>query len=188
MTITANDCSPPFVSISPKPALVLVAAMSANCSSHSLGHTESPRVCWRPSTYVGMFRAPTPNLLWASDFTYVLTWQGFVDVAFVVDIFADHIVGWRVSRSAKTDFVFDALDQALHDQRPVEKSGLVHQSDRPSRDIAAQCPAGQWAGNIYSFAIPSVWPKQALNHRSAASGIPATTRSLKRSMVSTKPN
>ena len=51
------------------------------------------------------FRAPAPNTLWVSDFTYVSTWQGFVYVAFVIDTFADRIVGWRVSRSAKTDFV-----------------------------------------------------------------------------------
>src|SRR6056297_3053295 len=77
-----------------------------------------------------VFRAPAPNLLWVSDFTYVSTWQGFVYVAFVVDTFADRIVGWRVSRSAKTDFVLDALEQALHNRRPVQKGGLVHHSDR----------------------------------------------------------
>lgn len=76
------------------------------------------------------FRAPAPNMLWVSDFTYVSTWQGFVYVAFVIDTFADRIVGWRVSRSAKTDVVLDALEQALHDRRPVQKSGLVHHSDR----------------------------------------------------------
>ncbi len=75
------------------------------------------------------FRAPAPNLLWVSDFTYVSTWQGFVYVAFVIDTFADRIVGWRVSRSAKTDFVLDALEQALHDRRPVQESGLIHHSD-----------------------------------------------------------
>ena len=77
-----------------------------------------------------VFRAPAPNLLWVSDFTYVSTWQGFVYVAFVIDTFADRIVGWRVSRSARTDFVLDALEQALHDRRPVQKGGLVHHSDR----------------------------------------------------------
>jgi len=51
------------------------------------------------------FRAPAPNMLWVSDFTYVSTWQGFVYVAFVIDTFADKIVGWRVSSSPKTDFV-----------------------------------------------------------------------------------
>jgi transposase InsO family protein len=77
-----------------------------------------------------VFRAPAPNLLWVSDFTYVSTWQGFVYVAFVIDTFADRIVGWRVSRSAKTDFVLVALEQALHDRRPVQKIGLVRHSDR----------------------------------------------------------
>ena len=51
-------------------------------------------------------------------------------VAFVIDTFADRIVGWRVSRSAKTDFVLDALEQALYDRRPVKNEGLVHHSDR----------------------------------------------------------
>ena len=55
---------------------------------------------------------------------------GFVYVAFVIDTFANRIVGWRVSRSAKTDFVLDALEQALYDRRPVRKAGLVHHSDR----------------------------------------------------------
>jgi len=60
----------------------------------------------------------------------VSTWQGFVYVAFVIDTFADRIVGWRVSRSAKTDFVLDALEQALHDRLPLQKGGLIHHSDR----------------------------------------------------------
>ncbi len=76
------------------------------------------------------FRAPAPNLLWVSDFTYVSTWAGFVYVAFVIDAFANRIVGWRVSRSAKSDFVLDALEQALWDRRPARPGGLVHHSDR----------------------------------------------------------
>jgi putative transposase len=75
------------------------------------------------------FRAPHPNALWVSDFTYVATWQGFVYVAFVIDVFARRIVGWRVSRTAHAGFVLDALEQALHDRRPVQ-GGLVHHSDR----------------------------------------------------------
>ena len=75
------------------------------------------------------FRAPRPNALWVSDFTYVSTWQGFVYVAFVIDTFARRIVGWRVSRTAHASFVLDALEQALHDRQPV-KGGLVHHSDR----------------------------------------------------------
>jgi transposase InsO family protein len=75
------------------------------------------------------FAASRPNVLWVSDFTYVATWQGFVYVAFVIDVFARKIVGWRVSRSAHAGFVLDALEQALHDRRPVS-GGLVHHSDR----------------------------------------------------------
>jgi transposase InsO family protein len=76
------------------------------------------------------FKAPAPNMLWLSDFTYVATWQGFVYVAFVIDAFARRIVGWRASRTAHAGFVLDALDQALHDRRPVHRGGLIHHSDR----------------------------------------------------------
>ncbi|WP_245459538.1 IS3 family transposase [Rhizobium sp. CCGE531] len=76
------------------------------------------------------FCAPAPNMLWLSDFTYVATWQGFVYVAFVIDAFARRIVGWRASRTAHAGFVLDALDQALHDRRPVHRGGLIHHSDR----------------------------------------------------------
>ncbi len=79
------------------------------------------------------FRARRPNLLWVSDFTYVATWQGFVYVAFVIDVFARRIVGWRVSRTAQAGFVLDALEQALHARRPVQGDGLVHHSDRGSQ-------------------------------------------------------
>lgn len=75
------------------------------------------------------FRAERPNQLWVSDFTYVSTWAGFVYVAFVVDVFARRIVGWKVSASSKTDFVLDALEQALHARRPTQ-GGLIHHSDR----------------------------------------------------------
>ena len=76
------------------------------------------------------FQVARPNVLWVSDFTYVATWQGFVYVAFVIDAYARRIVGWRVSRSAHAGFVLDALEQALHDRRPVSGGGLVHHSDR----------------------------------------------------------
>lgn len=74
------------------------------------------------------FRAPAPNRLRVSHFTYVSTWQGFVYVAFVIDTFADRIVGWRASRSRQTQFVLDALEQAPHERRPGE--GLTHHGDR----------------------------------------------------------
>ena len=76
------------------------------------------------------FRAPRPNVLWVSDFTYVATWAGFVYVAFVIDAYARRIVGWRVSRTAHASFVLDALEQALHERRPVRDGGLIHHSDR----------------------------------------------------------
>jgi transposase InsO family protein len=76
------------------------------------------------------FKAPRPNALWVSDFTYVATWAGFVYVAFVIDAFARRIVGWRVSRTAHASFGLDALEQALHERRPIQGGGLVHHSDR----------------------------------------------------------
>ena len=82
------------------------------------------------------FSAERPNALWVADFTYVATWAGFVYVAFVIDVFARRIVGWRVSRSAKTPFVLDALEQALCDRQPVAGGGLVHHSDRGVQYVA----------------------------------------------------
>jgi transposase InsO family protein len=80
-----------------------------------------------------VFHAPAPNRLWLSDFTYVSTWSGFVYVAFVIDAYPRRIVGWRVSRTAHAGFVLDALEQALHERRPVHRGGLVHHSDRGSQ-------------------------------------------------------
>ena len=82
------------------------------------------------------FHAPAPNMLWVSDFTYVSTWGGFVYVAFVIDTYARRIVGWRVSRTAHAAFVLDALEQALHERRPVRRGGLVHHSDRGSQYVS----------------------------------------------------
>jgi transposase InsO family protein len=82
------------------------------------------------------FKAPRPNALWVSDFTYVATWSGFAYVAFVIDAYARRIVGWRVSRTAHTGFVLDALEQALHERRPLHRGGLVHHSDRGSQYVS----------------------------------------------------
>jgi putative transposase len=82
------------------------------------------------------FQATRPNELWVSDFTYVATWVGFVYVAFVIDTYARRIVGWRVSRTAHTSFVLDALEQALHERRPIYRAGLVHHSDRGSQYVS----------------------------------------------------
>ncbi len=77
-----------------------------------------------------------PQPLWVSDFTYVSTWQGFVYVAFVIDVYARRIVGWRVARSMRTDFVLDALEQALYARRAEREGALVHHSDRGSQYVS----------------------------------------------------
>ena len=82
------------------------------------------------------FKAQRPNQLWVSDFTYVSTWQGWLYVAFVIDVFARRIVGWRVSSSMHTDFVLDALEQALYDRQPEQTDGLIHHSDRGSQYVS----------------------------------------------------
>jgi putative transposase len=82
------------------------------------------------------FKADRPNQLWVSDFTYVSTWQGWLYVAFVIDVFARRIVGWRVSSSMRTDFVLDALEQALYDRQPERSDVLVHHSDRGSQYVS----------------------------------------------------
>jgi putative transposase len=81
------------------------------------------------------FRASRPNELWVSDFTYVSTWQGWLYVAFIIDVFARRIVGWQVSRSMHTDFVLDALEQALYERQP-EDDTLIHHSDRGSQYVS----------------------------------------------------
>ncbi|WP_134143809.1 IS3 family transposase [Paraburkholderia sp. BL6665CI2N2] len=82
------------------------------------------------------FKAARPNQLWVSDFTYVSTWQGWLYVAFVIDVFARRIVGWRVSSSMTTDFVLDALEQALYARRPGGDGTLIHHSDRGSQYVS----------------------------------------------------
>ncbi|WP_432706911.1 IS3 family transposase [Escherichia coli] len=79
------------------------------------------------------FVAERPDQLWVADFTYVSTWQGFVYVAFIIDVFPGYIVGWRVSSSMETTFVLDALEQALWARRP---SGTIHHSDKGSQYVS----------------------------------------------------
>jgi transposase InsO family protein len=91
----------------------------------------------RPADLVDrQFIATRPNQLWVSDFTYVATWSGFVYVAFVIDVFARRIVGWRVSASMRTDFVLDALEQAIHARSGDTLTGLVHHSDRGTQYLS----------------------------------------------------
>jgi transposase InsO family protein len=93
--------------------------------------THSQPALDRPADLVDhTFVATRPNQLWVSDFTYVATWSGFVYVAFVIDVFARRIVGWRVSSSMRTDFVLDALEQAIYARGGATPAGLVHHSDR----------------------------------------------------------
>ncbi len=90
------------------------------------------------------FKADRPNQLWVSDFTYVSTWQGWLYVAFVIDVYARRIVGWQVSSSMRTDFVLDALEQALYARQPEPDSSLVHHLDRGSQYTSAFDTANAW--------------------------------------------
>jgi transposase InsO family protein len=98
--------------------------------------TQSQPDADRPRDLVDrQFTATRPNQLWVADFTYVATWRGFGYVAFVIDVFARRIVGWRVSASLQTDFVLDALEQAIY-ARGCALHGLVHHSDRGTQYLA----------------------------------------------------
>ena len=101
------------------------------------------------------FQADRPNQLWVSDFTYVSTWQGWLYVAFVVDVFARRIVGWRVSTTMTTDFVLDALEQALYDRQPSSEDALIHHSDRGSQYVSIRYSERLAEANI----APSVGSK-----------------------------
>jgi len=91
----------------------------------------------RPADLVDRrFVAMRPNQLWVADFTYVATWRGFVYVAFVIDVFARRVVGWRVSASLRTDFVLEALEQAIFDRRSAGLDDLVHHSDRGTQYLS----------------------------------------------------
>jgi len=82
------------------------------------------------------FTATRPNQLWVSDFTFVATWRGFVYVAFVIDVFARRIVGWRVSASLHTDLALDALEQAIYHRCDDTVGDLVHHSDRGTQYLS----------------------------------------------------
>ena len=91
----------------------------------------------RPADLVDrQFRAPAPNRLWVADLTYVRTFSGWVYVAFVIDVFSRHIVGWQVSRSLRADLALDALEMAIWARRGEKLDGLVHHSDRGVQYLA----------------------------------------------------
>ena len=99
--------------------------------------TASDPAAARPADLVvRQFTATRPNQLWVADFTYVATWRGFVYVAFVIDVFARYIVGWRVSASLATDFVLDALEQAIYDRCGSDVEHLIHHSDRGTQYLS----------------------------------------------------
>lgn len=80
------------------------------------------------------FEADQPNRLWVADFTFISTWRGVVFTAFVIDAFSRKIVGWRVSKNMKTDFVLDALEQAIYARKADD--GLIHHGDRGSQYLS----------------------------------------------------
>ncbi|PRY85250.1 IS3 family transposase, partial [Donghicola tyrosinivorans] len=99
--------------------------------------TNPDKSCACPDDKVNrQFFADCPNQLWVSDFTYVSTWSGTVYVAFVIDVFARQIVGWRASTSMKTQFVIDALEQAIWQRKTPDNKSLVHHSDRGSQYLS----------------------------------------------------
>jgi putative transposase len=116
------------------------------------------------------FTATRPNQLWLADFTYVATWRGFVYVAFVIDVFARRIVGCRVSSSLATDFVLDALEQAIYDPCGATTTDLVHRSDH----------GAQYLSMRYTDRLTEA----AIARRSAAAAIRTTMRWPSRSSVS----
>ena len=125
------------------------------------------------------FHAPVPNMLWVSDFTYVATCAGFVYVAFVIDVYARYLVGWRVSRTAHASFVLDALEQAIHDRRPVHRSGLIHHSNPGSQYFSikyaerlAKAGIEPSVGSVGdSYATP--WPRRSTDSTKPRSAIVA---------------
>ncbi|STG02101.1 transposase [Escherichia coli] len=115
------------------------------------------------------FVAERPDQLWVADFTYVSTWRGFVYVAFIIDVFAGYIVGWRVSSSMETTFVLDALELALWARRP---SGTVHHSDKVL--------------SMYRWPTHSGLRKPDYWHQQEVQATRMTTRWRRASMVFTK--
>jgi len=117
----------------------------------------------RPDLVERDFTVTAPNQLWVAYFTYVATWAGFVYVAFVIDAFARRIVGWRVSASMRTDFVLDALEQAVYHRADAGLAGLVHHSDRGTQHLSMRythrlldagiAPSVGSTGNAYDNAL-----------------------------------
>jgi transposase InsO family protein len=145
------------------------------------GVTRGRKRCWttiadesqsRPADLVNReFTATRPNQLWVADITFVATWSGFVYVAFIVDAFARHIVGWRVSLSLKTDLVLDALEQAIWSRAVA--GDLIHHSDRGCQYLSIH----------YTERLAEAGSR----HPSAVSATPMTMHSPRRSTACTRP-
>lgn len=131
------------------------------------------------------FTAMRPNQLWVADFTYVATWSGFVYVAFVIDVYARCIVGWRVATSMKTALVLDALEQALWARK--HRQGLIHHSDRGSQYLsirytermadeginASVGTTGDSYDNALAEAIIGLFKTEVIHHRGPWRGLDA---------------
>ncbi|EMP4205475.1 IS3 family transposase [Klebsiella variicola] len=111
------------------------------------------------------FVAERPDQLWVADFTYVSTWQGFAYVAFIINVFAGVIVGWRVSSSMETTFVLDALEQALWARRP---SGTIHHSDKGSQyvSLASTGSTGDSYDNAMAESINGLYKAEVIHRKS----------------------
>ena len=115
--------------------LMRILGLQGVVRGRSCRTTVSDNAADRPPDLVKrQFTATRPNQLWVADITFVATWAGFVYVAFVIDVFARRIVGWRVANSMRTDLVLDALEQALWSRTGIQ--GLVHHSDRGSQYLS----------------------------------------------------
>jgi len=109
-------------------------ALRARPRRRGLPKDDGERPVIMPNVLDRQFAAARPNHKWVADFTYVATWSGFVYVAFVIDVYARCIVGWRVATSMKTGLVLDALEQALWARK--HRQGLIHHSDRGSQYLS----------------------------------------------------
>lgn len=84
-----------------------------------------------PSALERRFDAKAPDRVWVTDITYVWTWQGWLYLAVVVDLFSGRVVGWAADGHMRTELVLDAMAMAIARRRPAP--GLVRHSDGGSQ-------------------------------------------------------
>lgn len=80
------------------------------------------------------FRATKMDRIWVADITYVATEEGFLYLAFILDVYSRRIVGWAMENHLRTEIVVDALGMALCRRKPAP--GLVHHSDQGTQYTA----------------------------------------------------